>query len=425
MNGNNLEIPVGGGEQELQIRSDRAWKIVSPTDLSWLIINTPEGKGDAIVKLSATSSQDPYDRVANLQLESTEGTASKQSITVTQKSHVAWNKIIKSNAEEHPESIIKAIDGGFVVLTTVGSGRTYIHKLSEDGSTIQWTKAIGGGTGKRIIAAYGGYTIIGIAASGGYNAMQMTRLTADGQKVEWQYELYNWRQNYDITSFQLTSKGYVVAGSTNYDYGSSNMYIAGLSDDGLGILWEKEIDKANAGERIISLVETPGGFLITGSIQPGNYPITYIAKIATADRKIIWEKTIDNGESNVPVSIIPNDGGYIVMGNKNAGMFIAKVSEESVPLIWEMNLIGKNCNSGTPLIASDGGYIFVSESAEGSIRNFHLSKLKTDGQTIAWEKTVKNLFAPTTIFETTGGYITGGSGSDEGKEAPRIALIRK
>lgn len=425
VNGNALEIPVEGGEQLLHIKSDRAWKIVRPADLSWLIINTPEGKGDAVVKLSATSSQDLYDRVADLQLESTDGIDLKQSITVTQKSHVAWSKFIRSNAEEHPECIIKAIDGGFVVLSTDESDRSFVTKLSEDGITIQWTKAIGGGIGKQIIAAYGGYTIVGIVSSGGYNAMQMTRLTADGQRVEWQYDLYNWRHNYDITSFQLTSKGYIVAGSTNYDYGSSNMYIARLSDDGLSILWEKEIDKSNNGESITSLVETPGGFLITGSIQPGNYPFTYIARIATDDRRIIWEKSIDNGEYNVPVSITPNDGGYIVMGNKNTGMFIAKVSEESVPLIWEMNLLGKNCNFGTPLIVSDGGYIFGSESIDGSNKNFHLSKLKTDGQTLSWEKTVKNLLAPTTIIETTSGYIAGGIAIDGGKEAARIALIRK
>lgn len=426
----NLEILPDGGEQQLEIESNHGWKLNLPEGSAWLTANITSGNGNGTIKLSAPSSQEKSDRTAKLELESTDGTGSKQSITVTQKSHLLWNKTINGTSTEIIQASIKALDGGYIVLTNTSNDDKsvmVVTKVSEDGTSIKWWKGLGIGVGRKILAVNGGYIIAGLRYLSGRWVMAFTKLSADGGAIDWESVDGRPGYSYDMQSVQLSGDEFIVAGTAlSLATSKADMHIARISSGG-NIVWDAFINKTESEEKIVSVVETENGYAFAARINIGRgYTQTYLARLSKNDRSISWEKILDRGEQGAPVSLIANDGGYIVSGNCPQGIFLTKLTETSAQPVWDKIMQQKKSEYGSQLIATEGGYVVSgSSTAVSGNNNCNLVKISQDGQTLVWDKIIKSLLTPICLMETNDGYIASGIAVEDGKEVAGIAKIRK
>jgi len=211
-------------------------------------------------------------------------------------------------------SIEQTIDEGYIIFSTTA----FLIKTDSNGS-IQWTKSFGEPDGRN----YG-------------------------------------------TSVQLTSdKGYILTGSTEYEF-PYNQYAWLIKTDKDGNeQWNKTFEGYISAQSVQQTFD--GGYIIAGSLikadpGPGNDPMDWLIKTDEGGNEQ-WNKTFEEGvigESCAGVQQT-SDGGYIVLSN------IVLLNKQSPRLIktdemgnmqWNKTFVQTNNASGRSVQhTSDGGYI--------------------------------------------------------------------
>ncbi len=291
---------------------DIAWSVQQTADLGFIFAGSTASFGGGgtdvwIVKLAtdgAVSWQKAYGGTGNETARSVQQTADGGYIVAGSRASsgafwvlklasdgsVTWEKAYGSGTDYEACDVQQTADGGYIVAGTVfnPSGAylddLWILKLASDGA-VSWQKRYGG-SGTEVAAAIRqtadeGYIVAGskVATDSGYD-FWVLKLASDGT-VTWQEScasvLYF---GYDYTFFdyarsiaQTSDLGYIVIGSTEYDYSSNDLWVVKLASDGT-VSWQKRYG-GDGDEDGYSVRPTPdGGCVVAGTTSSASDPTT-------------------------------------------------------------------------------------------------------------------------------------------------------
>lgn len=327
-----------------------------------------------------------------------------------------WQKSIGGHANDYLTTMIRASDGGYIVVGTSssndsditgnhGSSDVVVIKLNDDGG-IEWQKSYGGSNSDSAESIRkttdGGYIIAGgtssndgdVSGNHGNGDYWIIKISANGI-LEWQKCLGGTNGDGASIALQTPDGGYIVGGSASSidgditgmhndvgASGSQDYWVVKLDSTG-NIVWQKCYG-SNRSDALRSIALTAdGGYILNGEIQQssGNVTVHYgsfdywVVKINSAGR-IEWQKTLGGTSWDTGTGVIQNrDGDYIVCGysssndmdisgNHGGGdAWVVKLGATG-NIIWQKPLGG---STGSDYLYSiqqtiDGGYLLAGDT---------------------------------------------------------------
>ncbi|MBB1283310.1 T9SS type A sorting domain-containing protein [Flavisolibacter sp. BT320] len=272
---------------------------------------------------------------------------------------IQWQKTLGGTLEDVPQCIYQTTDGGYIVggasgskdgdvIGQHGNGDMWVVKLSADGKTIVWRRALGGGGEDKGTLVQqtvdGGYIVGGITSSsngdvkgnhGGGDAW-ILKLSGNGN-ILWQRCLGGSStdelvalQEIILTDpvTQKPSSGGIFVGmntvSNNGDvtgyHGGKDVWVAKLDQNTGGLLWQRAL--GSSGEETLNHLETTadGGCIVGSRTSTNGGDVSgvhgsvdlWVVKLEK-DGKIEWKRTLGgSGLESFTAVRQTKDGGYIV-----------------------------------------------------------------------------------------------------------------
>jgi hypothetical protein len=235
--------------------------------------------------------------------------------------NVQWQKTYGGTSWDDAESIQQTADGGYIVAGWAGSfsssNDVWVLKLDSSGN-VQWQKTYGGTSSEYAESiqqtADGGYIVAGWAGSfSGSNDVWVLKLDANGNIV-WQ-RAYGGINSYYTSSIQQTSDGgYVAAGESAFDAGSSDAWVLKLDGSG-NVQWQKTYGGYGSDHAYSIQQTSDGGYVAAGESESfgAGSSDAWVLKL-DGSGNVQWQKTYGSSTANESVASIQqtSDGGYIV-----------------------------------------------------------------------------------------------------------------
>ncbi len=342
---------------------------------------------------------------------------------------IQWQKAIGGSAADNLLSIKPTADGGYIAsgLTYSNDGDVsgyhggneadaWVVKLSNSG-TIEWQKALGGGTGCDFANSVlptpdGGYIIAGhtdshdgdVTTNAGERDVWIVKLGSNGS-LQWQKTIGGSGNDYAYSIQPTTDGGYITAGyttSNNGDvsgnHGDAEEWVVKLSSTGT-IQWQKVLGGSN--EEIARSVQTTpdGGYIVAASTKSNNGDVSgnhgdadaWIVKLSSSGT-VQWQKAYGGSSEEIARAVQPTpDGGYIFTGSATSyngdvrgirggqDTWIVKLGNDGA-IQWQKSLGGTDNDFGNSIqLTNDGGYVIAGQAIS---KNGDISGNR--GSTDAW-----------------------------------------
>ena len=281
--------------------------------------------------------------------------------------------------------------------------------------------------------------------------------TNDNGNIDWQITIGGSLDDQAFAGEQTMDGGYIIGGTSysgisgvksELSKGSTDYWIVKLNSTG-GIMWQKTIGGSSSDE-LRSIHELPDGSFIVGGYSKsgvsgnkneaskGLYDY-WVLKLNSVG-SILWQNTIGSSYDDIIVDIQPVSGGGFIVGGTSAGTISGDKTEGSGghndywilklndigDIVWQNTIQGasidnlssfcQTADGGVILAGSSDSYAFFDKS-ENTIEylfvpstDFWVVKLDSLG-IIEWENTIGGAYSdvPTSIIESTNGYIIAGS----------------
>jgi uncharacterized repeat protein (TIGR01451 family) len=234
-----------------------------------------------------------------------------------------WSKSYGSSvANERGNAIVKAIDGGYVIVGTINRGAQSDILLTKiDANGVQrWTKEYGGSKyddARAIVAYENGYVFVGATDNltpGRFDRdIIMYRVNALGDTI-WTNRVSTSEREEANDVIITKDKNIVVAGVQN---NNGDVYLGKFSGDKSAI-WSRRFDgAAGLGDEATAIVELQDGSLvIAGSTESSASNINALVAKFDADGRNVWSSVL--GEEEKPETlediVATQDGGFAVAG---------------------------------------------------------------------------------------------------------------
>jgi len=267
-----------------------------------------------------------------------------------------WTRTFGGEKDDWGHSIIKAIDGGYLLLGSTESFsqgeymNIWVIKTDTSGDTL-WTRTFGGidlAAGYSLIQTSDeGYVILGDLLSVGYPDVYLIKIDIEGNLL-WTNTFGGEYCDWGNSVIQTSDNGYLITGVTNFRGTGKkrDLYLAKVSNIG-EVLWEKAFGKAAWGNSVIETKDR--GYLITGCTYLNGAGGGDLWLVKTdPDGDTLWTRTFGGNREDWGRSIIPtSDGGCIITGGTlsfgggKCDIWILKLIPKSG--IGEGNALEKSC----------------------------------------------------------------------------------
>jgi hypothetical protein len=302
--------------------------------------------------------------------------------------NIVWEKTFSRSEVDEARSVRQTTDGGYIIAGVTGYVNmiweyiydVYLIKTDANGNIV-WEKTFGPGgysNGARSVqqTTDGGYIVAGSTQTSWLTSdVYLIKTDANGNSV-WEKTFSRGRADWACSVQQTTDGGYIIAGYTN-----GAVYLVKTDANGNSV-WEKtfggSMDIAYSVQQT-----TDGGYIIAGSIA--DWDDVYLIK-TDADGNIIWEKTFGRSDEDQAYSVRQTtDGGYIIAGytlSYEAGrtdVYLIK-TDAGGNIVWEKTFGGSNNDFAYSVRqTTDGGYIIAGyTSSYGADYDVYLIKVSAD-----------------------------------------------
>lgn len=311
-----------------------------------------------------------------------------------------WSRSIGGRDDEDGRAIIKTPNGYIAVGTTesYGGGRSSIYavNLTKNGK-MRWHRTFYSdddsyyyGTG--IVKTDGGYKIAGWEHQMEFFNADMYGYIVDinkkGQRTK--MKRYGTKDDEKIHDILKIDGGYLLAGETNaVDDEGFNAYLVKIDEKGKK-LWQKSYGW-KYDERINSIIEVDGGYLLVGTTESNRDKQSeiYVLKVNKSGRTI-WQKTYGGSDDEEGYDVVADSDGYVIAGKTETNAkgrgdgYILKIDKKG-KVLWDKTYGGDSVDALYGITkSSDGGYIVVGETASyGRGRSdAYIIKVNRDGDLI-------------------------------------------
>lgn len=264
-----------------------------------------------------------------------------------------WAQIYGGTYSEYGRSVINVNDSSFMIIGctwSFGSGQydVYMIRTNSMGDTL-WTRVKGGGgwdTGWSIQRTIdGGYILTGETNSygpGSYN-VYLVKTDSLGSTL-WQKALGGNGVDYGRSVKQTPDGGYIVAGYTySFGAGKDDMYL--IKTDSYGdTIWTRTYGGYDEDYAYSVEVCNNNGCIVVGhtkSFGIGGFDV-YLVRIDSLGN-MMWQKTFGSNVDEYAYDIKrTSDGGYVIVGWREAGVLLIKtdslgnISIKENPVIKEI-----------------------------------------------------------------------------------------
>lgn len=357
-------------------------------------------------------------------------------------------KTIGGSKNEVAKSVIKTIDGGYIILgytqsndldfsqkTNTSFDYTVLKFSSDD--TLEWKKTYGGSNddrGEKIIATSdGGYAILGytksndidITNNAGDRDYWLVKLTNSGN-ISWQKTFGYIGKDIGTALIQTDDGGFLIAGELDVTSsgGLGNSKSSAIQHAG-GDVWALKLNNLGAIEwskyyggtftdTPHGIVKTNDGYILAGISDSSDVDITnnkgsydfWVIKI-NKKGKLIWNKNFGGSEIDEAKAIVStDDNNFLIVGNTRssdkdvsnnkggADLWVIKINPAG-DLLWQKNFGGNNFDVGNSIKKmNDGNFLLAgsSRSADGGVTNkgqndAWILKISYTGN-LLWQKTI-------------------------------------
>ncbi len=242
--------------------------------------------------------------------------------------NIQWQNTYSASGREWANSVRQTSDGGFIVAGGTDPApfggndeQATLLKLDATGKIVwQQTFATAGGLMSDALETSGGFIAVAPAFSGaGPQDILVLKLDASGLIV-WQ-KTYGGTGNDTPSAIQLTSDGYIVAGSTtSFGAGGMDAWLLKLNFDG-SVAWQRTY--GGAGDDSASSVQlTSDGFIVGGAtVSFGSTGTDAWVFNLDGVGNVLWQRRYDSGGTQDDARAVrpTTDGGYIVASYAPAG----------------------------------------------------------------------------------------------------------
>ncbi len=263
-----------------------------------------------------------------------------------------WLKALGGSWSEEARSVELDPDGGYVIAgyTFSGDGDVpgnhgnrdfWIVKLNSGGYIVEWSVNLGGSNIDHPMsirrALDGGYVAVGYTYSSdgdvsgmhGFSDFWVVRFSGEGD-VLWKKCLGGGHADEGFSVDRTSDGGYVVAGYTysndgdvSGNHGLSDMWVVKLKRNG-DIEWERSIGGSGRDEAFSIQQTSDGGYVVVGYTRSDDFDAygsgyhgsadVWVVKL-DSDGKIEWQRAFGGFEEDVAYSVHQTfDGGYILAG---------------------------------------------------------------------------------------------------------------
>jgi hypothetical protein len=247
---------------------------------------------------------------------------------------IEWEKTYGGTAQDDAYTVVKTIDGGYLVAGESYSFRTgttsrdiWILKLFSDG-TIDWEKNYGGiGTEhvKSVITTLDvegnpdGYLVVGstYSFSAGGADIWLLKLSADGT-VAWEKAYGGSNNEFGRAAQQTSDRGYIVVGDTqSFGVGNRDIWVLKLNAAG-GVEWQKTFGGSDYDQPVSVQVDDGSGYVIgaftrsfNGETRGYDYWILKLNDLG----EVQWQKIYGTALGEYMEKLEKtNGGGYVAIG---------------------------------------------------------------------------------------------------------------
>ncbi|MBD3168396.1 MAG: T9SS type A sorting domain-containing protein [candidate division Zixibacteria bacterium] len=321
---------------------------------------------------------------------------------------IIWTKTYESDAEQHPSSLTKTSDGGYIIggyTGHYGVGTCYdgwLVKTDANCDTI-WTRTYGGDSTDVVNWAEqtsdGGYFAVGYTKT--YGAGQedawLIKTDSNGDSL-WTKTYGGWNHEYIVHGQQTSDGGYILTGYT-YSFGTNNYSDVWLlkTDQNGDTLWTKTYGDSTWESGDFVRQTADGGYLIgaTAFWDTEDCDMWLIRTDANGDT--LWTRTYgdDDYRERLYSLDVTSDGGYIMTSQTHdwyeelgSDLYIVRTDSNGDSL-WSKTY-SKNEYFVPYSIkqTTDGGYAVTGYTGSNDPYEFDIFVLKTDanGDTL-WSRT--------------------------------------
>ncbi len=304
-------------------------------------------------------------------------------------------KVYSGSNWEYASSVVQTNQGGYVVAGytwSFGAGNSdfLLLNLNPDGS-LAWAKTYGGSNDDyaySIIKTMDGeYVVAGWTESFGmgYSDFLILKIDQNGA-ILWGWTFGDVNQDECYSIIQTPDGGFALAGwTTSFGAGAADLLVLKLNPDG-SLAWARTFGGAN-NDYSRSIIQTPdGGFALAGwTTSFGAGAADLLVLKLNPDGSLAWARTFGGASYEWAYSINNTaDGDYVVTGETfSFGMgdddFIMLKLAPDGSLIWARTFGRTKGDEAFSVIqTSDGGYVFAGWAEFFALGNWDFLVLKVD-----------------------------------------------
>jgi len=348
-------------------------------------------------------------------------------------------KTFGGTKNELANSVVKTVDGGYVVLGyTQSNDGDITDKPNDDfdywvmkfnsNDELEWNKTYGGtldDRGNKIIQTHdGGYAIVGNSQSSDNDATQnagsydfwIVKLTSSGV-VSWEKSIGYTGSDKGFSVIQTADNGYLLSGVLDVTAsGGAGNSKATLHAGGdywaikLNSVGETQWTKYFGGslnDTLFDAIQTPeGSFVLVGSSDSEDVDISnnkgtydfWIVKI-DATGLLVWERNFGGSEIDEARGVVlTDDGNYLIVGDtrsvdadvsQNSGaadLWLIKITPNG-ELLWEKTFGGSSFDVGRAITKTQDNKFLIAGSSRSQDGDLSMN----NGQNDAWVLKINNL----------------------------------
>ena len=239
--------------------------------------------------------------------------------------NLLWQKDFGGPFEDNANRIIKANDGGFIIVgntitTTYGSTDAYVVKTDTDGN-IQWSNSYGGQYGENAMdiapTSDGNYIFVGSYQEGQNSDVLIVKIDPSGNEL-WSKTLSTPYSEQGNSIIETTDGGFIIAGFTTGENARDGLLLK-INANG-DQQWKKAYGGIHSDYFSSAVKTSDGGYLCAGATnqyfsKEFVYNDLWLVKTDSAGN-FIWEKKYGGAFDDFATGIIKTkEGGYVISGS--------------------------------------------------------------------------------------------------------------
>ena len=276
-----------------------------------------------------------------------------------------WTKKYGGDGWDQGFSVLQTMDDGFMIVgstSSYGNGEddVYLIRTDEYGDTI-WTKTYGGSgidIGRSLVRAYdGGFIVVGQTLSWGHNDIYLVRIDNNGDSLWTKFYLPSGFSASASYIAQTNDSCYVIVGILGYEMWSSKSLLMKVNSEGDSIWTHTYFPNMGSWGSYVSQT-SDDGYIITNCQYESmpNSNTSFLLKVNSVGdslwcfRQCIWPSATYSATES-------SDNGYVAVGNCWDNLYVYKTDIDG-NFLWEdyydeTELLRGNCIQAI----SDGGYV--------------------------------------------------------------------